>query len=143
MNNFIEQVWFILFYLYLYIFSGPQVQHMEVPGLGVESELQLPGYVTGTATQDPNCLCNLQHSSRQCQLCNPLIMARDWTCILMVTGLVFHWATVGTPILLLFLSFIEAWLIYKSVTLSAVQQSDPVIHKHISILTQVFSSSPT
>ena len=28
--------------------------HMEVPRLGVESELQLPAYTTATATQDPS-----------------------------------------------------------------------------------------
>ena len=28
--------------------------HMKVPGLGVESELQLPAYTTATATQGPS-----------------------------------------------------------------------------------------
>ena len=40
---------------------------MEVPGLGVESEVQLPAYTTATATRDPH----------------PLNKARDWTHILM------------------------------------------------------------
>ena len=31
----------------------PQVWHMEVPRLGVESELQLPAYTTATAAPDP------------------------------------------------------------------------------------------
>ena len=38
---------FILFHLLLlllFCFLGPHVQHMEVPRLGVESELQLPAY---------------------------------------------------------------------------------------------------
>ena len=35
-------------------FSGLQPWHMEVPRLGVESELQLPAYTTATATQDPS-----------------------------------------------------------------------------------------
>ena len=30
-------------------FLGPHLQHMEVPRLGVELELQLPGYATATA----------------------------------------------------------------------------------------------
>ena len=29
------------------------LQHMEVPRLGVESELQLPAYTTTTETRDP------------------------------------------------------------------------------------------
>ena len=32
---------------------------MEVPGLGVESELQLPAYTTATATQDLSRVCDL------------------------------------------------------------------------------------
>ena len=45
-------------YIYIYIFFffsflGLHPQHMEVPTLGVESELQLPAYVTATATRDP------------------------------------------------------------------------------------------
>lgn len=34
-------------------------------------------------------------------------------------------------------SFTEVWLIYKAMIISAIQQSDPVIHIHISILSQI------
>ena len=51
---------------------------MEVPRLGVESELQLPAYTT--ATLDPT------HSLWQCQILNPLSEARDRTSILTDTG---------------------------------------------------------
>ena len=34
--------------------------HMEVPGLGVELELQLLAYTTATAMLDLSCLCDLQ-----------------------------------------------------------------------------------
>ena len=37
-------------FLLLFAFSGPHLGHMEVPTLGVQSELQLPAYATGTAT---------------------------------------------------------------------------------------------
>ena len=37
-----------------YPFLGLQVQHMEVPRLGVELELQLQTYFTATATPDPS-----------------------------------------------------------------------------------------
>ena len=39
--------------------------HLEVPGLGVELELQLPAYTTVKATPDPSCVCYLPHSSQQ------------------------------------------------------------------------------
>ena len=46
-----------------FCFSGPHLLHMEVPRLGVESELQLPAYTTATAMQDPSSICNLHHTS--------------------------------------------------------------------------------
>ena len=39
-------------FLFIYLFSGPHLQHMEAPRLGVKSELQLPTYTTATATWD-------------------------------------------------------------------------------------------
>ena len=52
---------------------------MEVPRLGVESELQLPAYATATATRDLSYICNLHHSSQQRWILNPLSEARDQT----------------------------------------------------------------
>ena len=57
---------------------------MEVPRLGVEWELQMPAYTTATATQDPSRICELHHSSQQCQILNPLSEGRDGTHNLMV-----------------------------------------------------------
>ena len=72
---------------------------MEVPRLGVESELQLPAYTTATAMWDPSHACNLHHSLQQHQIPNPLIEIRDQTRILMDTNWVrFHGATMGTPL---------------------------------------------
>ena len=34
---------------------------MEVPRLGVQSELQLPAFTTATATRDPGRVCDLHH----------------------------------------------------------------------------------
>ena len=59
---------------------------MEVPRLEVKSELQLPAYVTATATQDPSCFFDLYHSSRQRQILNPQSEARDCTHIFMVAS---------------------------------------------------------
>ena len=59
---------------------------MEVPRLGVKLELELQAYVTATATQDLSHSCDLHHSSRQCQIRNPLNEVRDGTHILMDTS---------------------------------------------------------
>ena len=64
-------------------FLGLYLQHMEVPRLGVDSELQLPAYATAIAMQDLSCICDLHHSSRQHWILNPLSKARDRTLILM------------------------------------------------------------
>ena len=62
--------------IFIFCFSGLHPQHMEVPRLGVQLELQLPAYTTATATLDPSCVCDLHHSSQQRQILNPLIEAR-------------------------------------------------------------------
>ena len=49
-------------------------------------ELQLPVYATATAMWDPSRICDLHHSSEQCQVLNPLSEARDRTHILMDTS---------------------------------------------------------
>ena len=56
---------------------------MEVPGLVIELELQLPAYTTTTATRDLSHICDLHHSSWQRWILNPLSRARDQTLILM------------------------------------------------------------
>ena len=60
-------------------FLGPHPQHMEVPRLRVESELQLPAYTTATATPDPSHICSLHCSSQQRQILNLMSEARDPT----------------------------------------------------------------
>ena len=79
-------LFFVLRYFVLFcfvVFLGLHLQHMKVPRLGVKSELQLPTYTTATATQDLSRVCDLHHSSRQCQIFNPLSEARDRTQVLM------------------------------------------------------------
>ena len=46
--------WFRLVAFFFSFLLGPHWWHMEVPRLGVESELQLPAYAT--ATRDPSCI---------------------------------------------------------------------------------------
>ena len=87
-----------LFLFFFFCFLGPQLQHMEVPRLGVELELQLPAYTTATAMPDPSCVCKVHCSSQQSRILNPLIEAGDRTRIFIDTSQVFIcWATMGTP----------------------------------------------
>ena len=44
---------FCFFLFFFSFFFWPHQWHMEVPRLGVKSELQLPAYTTVTATQEP------------------------------------------------------------------------------------------
>ena len=72
---------------------------MEVPRLGVQSELQPLAYTTATATRDLSRVCNLHHSSGQRRILNPLREARDRTRNLMfVIGFINHRAMMGTPL---------------------------------------------
>ena len=65
-------IYFIFLYFFVfYPFLGPLLQHMEVPRLGVELELWRPAYARDTAMWDPSRVCDLHHSSRQCQILNP------------------------------------------------------------------------
>ena len=92
---------------------------MEVPRLGVESQLQLPAYAAAIATQDLSCVCSLHHSSWQHWILSPLSEARDQTCNLMVPIRThFHCAMMGT---------LKIQLIYNML-ISSVTQSDLVIH---------------
>ena len=59
---------------------------METPRLGVQLELQLPAYVTATATQDLSRDCDLCHSSQQHRILNPLSKAMGQIGILMETS---------------------------------------------------------
>ena len=56
---------------------------MEVPRLGVESELQLLAYTTATETWDLSHFSDLHQSSQQCGIRNLLSKARDGTYIRM------------------------------------------------------------
>jgi len=65
------QKWFFPYdehFLFFFSFLGLHTRHMEVPRLGVKSELQLPAHSTATATRDPSRVCDLHHSSQQRQI---------------------------------------------------------------------------
>ena len=94
----------ILFTIFFF-FLGLYLRNMDVPRLGVESELQLPALQLQPQQWDLNHICDLCHCSQQCWILNPLSEARDWTCILMGTSRVrYRWTTMGIPSTLLFLT---------------------------------------
>ena len=93
--DFVDQKFFFFFFSFS---LRPHLQHMEVPGLGVESEQQLPAYPTAiaTATPDPSLIWNLYHSMRLCQIhwVRPGIEPTfSWTLVWFLTS----WAIPGTP----------------------------------------------
>ena len=61
-----------VFCFVLSYFLGPQMQHVQVPRLGIELKLHLPAYIIATATPDPSYVCDLHCSWRQCRIINPL-----------------------------------------------------------------------
>ena len=63
-------------------FLGQHPWHMEVPRLGVKSELQLLAYTRAIATRGLRRVCSLQHNSQQHRILNPLSEARARTCVL-------------------------------------------------------------
>ena len=71
---------------------------VEVPRLGVKSELHLVAYTTATATGYLSSICNQHHSCWKCWMPDPLSDAKDPTHILMDTSWIrFHCTTSGTP----------------------------------------------
>ena len=45
-------IFYLFIYLFIFVFLGLYLRHMEVPRLGVKSELQLLAYTTATALWD-------------------------------------------------------------------------------------------
>ena len=85
-------------FCFVFCILGPHPWHMEVPRLGVESELQLLAYTTATATWNPSHIFNLHHNSWQHPIPGPT------QCILMDTSRIhFHCTTKGTPTYFIFL----------------------------------------
>ena len=74
-----------IFYFFIFCLLGSHPGHMDVPGLGVKLELQLPAYTTATTMLDLSRVCDLHHSLWQCSILTPLSWDRDQTCILMDT----------------------------------------------------------
>ena len=93
-------IFFSFFFSFLFFyFLKLYPWHMEVPRLGVESELQMLAYITATAMWNLSQVCNPHWNWGQLWIHNPLSEARDGTGILMDTSWVrFCWATWELPL---------------------------------------------
>ena len=67
---------FLFSSFFFFFFLQLHLQHMEAPGLWVESQLQ--AYTTATATLDLSHIYNLLHRVQPHRILN-LSKARDWT----------------------------------------------------------------
>jgi len=86
------------FHIFFGLFLRLHLQHMDVPRLGVQSELLLPAYTRATAMPDPSRICDLHHCSWQHWILNPMSKVRDRTRNLMVPSRIcFLCAMMGTP----------------------------------------------
>ena len=62
---------------FFFLLLGLHLRHVEVPRLGVESELQLPASTTARVTPDLSHICDLPNSSQQHWILSPLSRTRD------------------------------------------------------------------
>ena len=86
-------LFFTFFFFFLVFFVFSRAAPMAYGSFQARDQIgnTVLTYTTATATQDLSHVCELHHSSRQCQILNPLSEARDQTCILMDTSQIhFH-----------------------------------------------------
>ena len=104
------EIYRVTVYLFICLFSllGPHLWYMEVPKLGVESELQLPAYTTATATRALSHITTYTIAHGNVGSPTPWERAgieptSSWilTSRVCYTG---HWATRGAPAELLLIS---------------------------------------
>ena len=100
--------WLLLLFIYLFIlvFLGLHLWHVDVSRLGVTLNLLLPAYARVTGTRDPSYICDLQHSSRQCRClthwAKPGIKPASSQ---ILVGVINRWAQRELPAFSFFLSF--------------------------------------
>ena len=114
-------LWFFFFFL------GPNPWCLEIPRLGVKSELQLQS--TATALQDLSCVCNLHHSSQQRWILNPQSKARYWTCNLMITSWVSLLLSHNGNSLCSFLTVLFGFLLLSYMTFIHILDINPLSFK--------------
>ena len=113
--------------LIFFFFLGPNPWCLEIPRLGVKSELQLQS--TATALQDLSCVCNLHHSSQQRWILNPQSKARYWTFNLMITSWVSLLLSHNGNSLCSFLTVLFGFLLLSYMTFIHILDINPLSFK--------------
>ena len=67
---FLALFWVVPYFFFFFVFLGPHPQHMEVPMIGAELDLQLLAYPTATTTPDLSCIYDIHCNLRHCQILN-------------------------------------------------------------------------
>ena len=80
------------FNYFIFSFYGYTCGIWELPGIQIGFNrihigATAAAYATATGMPDPSCICDLRHSLKKSCILNPLSMARDQTCILMIATL--------------------------------------------------------
>ena len=70
---------FVLFFFFFFVSSRATPAAHGGSEARVQLELELLAYTRATATWNLSRVCDLHHSSWQCQILNPLSLARDRT----------------------------------------------------------------
>ena len=79
-----ELFYFIIYFCFLLFRATPLAYgSSQARGRIGAVAASLHTYTTDKETQDPNCVCDLHHSSRQSWILNPLSKAKGGTLILM------------------------------------------------------------
>ena len=96
------------------------LQHMEVPGPRVQSELQLPAYTTAIATPHMSCIYSLCCSLRLCWILSPMIepatSQKHWVLNLVShnrNSLYIHMPSFMIDLFIYFILFWILFLIYR------------------------------
>ena len=87
----LKELGFCLFacFLFIYFFVAAFMAYRSSQAR-VQVGAATEAYTTATATPDLSCICDLCCGLWQLQIINPLIEARDWTCILLDTSWVLN-----------------------------------------------------
>ena len=129
---------FLLNKIIIFSFLWLHLQHMEVPRLGVKSELQLPAYATVKAmeTQVQSGICNLHHSCDTSSLTHWLRPGNQTQIHLHTSWILNPLSHNGNPLNKFFLQLLFGWLSISPVECK-LHESRP-----LSVLLTTVSSAP-
>ena len=100
---------FLFFFFCLFRVTPAAYGSSQARGWIRATAASLPAVI---ATSDLSCICNPHHSSRQCQILNPVNKARDLTQVLMhASRICYNWAMMRTPLFFIFGHAHSMWIL--------------------------------